>query len=135
MHVQPNMFDGKTKSQELEAINESGCIRSLTIDLEALDKYKVFVPNIFSPNNDGINDLVTVFTGSDISMVRSLRIFSRWGGLMFENFDFLPNDLSLGWDGFVNGEKAAEGEYVWFAEIELDDGSFRMFKGDVALIR
>lgn len=54
---------------------------------------------------------------------------------MYENYNFLPNDLSLGWDGMVNGRKAAEGDYVWYAEIEVEDGTIRMFKGDIVLIR
>ena len=128
----PVFFD---QTVYLEGINNNGCIRSLEINLEALDKFKVYVPNIFSPNNDGINDLVTVFSGSNISLVHSFKLFSRWGGLMYENYNFLPNDLSIGWDGMVNGRKAAEGDYVWYAEIEVEEGTTRMFKGDVVLIR
>lgn len=123
------------QSVGLEAINSAGCIRQLEIELEALDKYKVFVPNIFSPNNDGINDGVTIFSGSDINIIRSFRIFSRWGGLVYENYNFSPNDLDLGWNGFVDGQKAAEGDYVWYAEVEIETGESRMFKGDIALVR
>lgn len=119
----------------VEVVSESGCIRSLPIIFEAVDKYKVFVPNAFSPDGDGINDAVTIMSGAEIELVKSFRVFSRWGELMFENFNFVPNDFSNGWDGTIANKPANVGEYVWYAKIEMSNGEERTYKGDFALLR
>ena len=100
-----------------------------------VDRYKVYVPNIFSPNGDGVNDIVTVFSGSEVAIIKDFKIFSRWGELMFEQKEFSPNDYTYGWDGYINGQRANVGEYVWYAEVELSDGEIRMLKGDLALVQ
>lgn len=120
---------------EIEAINNLGCVRTIETTLIAVDRYKVYVPNIFTPNGDGVNDIVTVFSGSEVAIIKDFKIFSRWGELMFEQKEFSPNDYNFGWDGYVNGQKANVGEYVWYAEVELSDGEIRMLKGDLALVQ
>ena len=63
-----------------------------------------YMPTIFSPNGDGINDFVFVQTNSRITEVTSFRIFDRWGNMVFEDHLFTPNDSSHGWDGVFKGK-------------------------------
>ncbi len=96
----------------------------------------IFVPNAFSPNDDGLNDVLTVFADENlVKQVVSFQVFSRWGEAVFAGFGLRPNDVTLGWDGSFRGKKVDLGVYVWFAEVELATGERRLLKGDVVLIR
>ncbi|MEO0877085.1 MAG: gliding motility-associated C-terminal domain-containing protein, partial [Bacteroidota bacterium] len=96
---------------------------------------QLHVPNVFSPNGDGSNDSFTIFSGNDVVNIRTLRVFSRGGQLVFENENLFPGDLSMGWDGSFNGELLNPGVFVFFAEVEFFDGKVELFQGDVTLIR
>jgi gliding motility-associated-like protein len=96
---------------------------------------RVFIPNAFSPNADGNNDMLTVFSDNAVRQVKTFRIFSRYGSLVFEDEDFLPNDPNRGWDGTFRGGEMPPGVYVYVAEIEFVDGRTELFKGDVTLVR
>ncbi len=96
---------------------------------------EVYIPNVFSPNSDGINDRFFLQDGGDVTTVLQMRIFDRWGGMVFEQTNFLPNQAALGWDGRFRGKPALEGVYTWFAELVFKDGKHELFSGTVTLIR
>ena len=109
-----------------------------TIDSVAViieNRRRVFIPSAFSPNNDGINDFLAIFTGAEVVQVKAFEVFSRWGDQIFSQKNFEPNDPSLGWDGTFRGEFLKPEIYAWFAEIEYLDGSVDIFEGDVTLVR
>ena len=91
----------------------------------------VFVPNAFSPNGDGIND-VLIPTSSKHSEMQSFQIFDRWGGLLFST-----SDWGTGWDGqAASGEYVMPGVYTYaLAVICPIDGSLLTITGDVTVIR
>jgi gliding motility-associated-like protein len=96
----------------------------------------VIIPNAFSPNGDGVNDWFYPRADPCVRMVRVWRIVSRWGEIIFEKSNFLPNDPTLGWDGSrPNGEPFPSDVLVWYAELEYFDGKKELKKGDVALLR
>ena len=95
----------------------------------------LFVPNIFSPNADGTNDRFTIYGGEDVVNIKSLRVFSRGGQLIYERENLMPGDLSMGWDGTMNGDTMNPGVFVYFTEVEFFDGQVELFKGDVVLMR
>lgn len=95
-----------------------------------------FIPNIFSPNGDGINDYF--FISSDpngIASIPVMRVFDRWGGLVFEGLERLPNRPEDGWDGKVNGESINPGVFAWVAEVVFADGRETTLYGDLTLMR
>ncbi|MCB0562603.1 MAG: gliding motility-associated C-terminal domain-containing protein, partial [Phaeodactylibacter sp.] len=96
---------------------------------------KVFIPNAFSPNDDGINDYFAVYAGANVKMVRSFKVFDRWGGAVFAVENFEPNDLQYRWDGSYRGEKVNPGVYIYFAEIELADGRIETKSGEVMVLK
>ncbi|MEL7427369.1 MAG: gliding motility-associated C-terminal domain-containing protein, partial [Bacteroidota bacterium] len=98
---------------------------TLTID----PKIAVFIPNVFSPNNDGTNDRFVVFPATGIASVASVQVFDRWGGLVYDSKD------NLGWDGRIVGDEAAPGVYVYQVELLLFDGTTILESGDITLIR
>ncbi len=105
---------------------------SITVGYE--DCRQVYFPNAFSPNDDGINDVFLPFDGGDVSVVHSFKIFDRWGGLVFQFYNFKPNDFAAGWDGIFKGKKANPGVYAWFAEVEFRDGKRELKKGELTLL-
>lgn len=99
-----------------------------------IDKQRsVYIPNAFSPNADGHNDRFTVFSGSDVEMVNTFRVFDRYGALVYEMNEFKSNDTELGWDGTLDGQNLNSGVYVWMAEITFIDGWKQMYRGDVTI--
>jgi gliding motility-associated-like protein len=120
----------------LTLTDDSGCVVSSEITIFVDIKTRFYIPNIFSPNGDGVNDNFMVFGNEkQIQEVRSFRVFSRWGDLLYEVQNVAPNDLSKGWNGETNGEELNAGVYMYKASIIFADGSTREVLGDVTLIR
>ena len=120
----------------IEITDENGCKATASTAVTVLRRLDVYVPNAFSPNGDGINDVLVIFAkANQISQARSFKIFTRWGELVFEAADFPPNDFTHGWDGMHRGRKLDAGVYAWFAEVELVNGEREVLKGDVVLVR
>ena len=96
---------------------------------------RVFIPNSFSPNGDGFNDQFMIFAGSDVRIIRSFKVFNRWGAALYTANDFSPNDTQFGWDGEFQGQIVNSGVYIYFAEIEFVDGRTEIFRGDLTITR
>ncbi len=121
---------------KVEVITDAGCRDNATLRLLVDRRVDVYIPNIFSPNDDGENDMFTVFADQKgVKKINSLQVFSRWGELLWERLSFLPNDVSLGWDGSFKGSPMNPAVFVYLAEIEFIDGRKELFKGDVTLER
>jgi gliding motility-associated-like protein len=104
---------------------------ALTVDVDA----DIYIPNVFSPNDDGINDHVTVFTDDRVKRVVYLEIFDRWGNQVFVGEDFEPNDPLKGWDGSFRGKKMNPAVFAYIARVELINGDQVNRKGDITLLR
>ena len=115
------------------SIDNCTTIDSLTISV--IPRRRVFVPNAFSPDLDGINDILNIFGGKEVEMITEFAVYSRWGELVYQNKNFSPNDNSIGWNGEFRGEKMGIGTYVWVAQVTFLDGEFGEYKGDVLLVR
>ena len=68
---------------------------------------ELFIPEIFSPNADGVNDKFEIKKVSAYPN-NTLSIFNRWGTMVFLKENFLPNDTQNGWDGTAKGKARAE---------------------------
>ncbi len=112
----------------------TGCTAEDEIAVTVLKTRKLFVPNAFSPNGDGINDKLNLFGGPEITKVLRFEIYSRDGALVYQknNFD-LGN--GIGWDGEYQGQKLSTDVFIYFAEVEYVDNAVELFKGDFTLIR
>lgn len=113
----------------------SGCFQKDSLLIFVEKPREVHAPNAFSPNLDGSNDNFTIFTGIGVDEILQMKVFSRWGNLVFENNNFQPNNPSLGWDGTLNGKTLNPNVYVWKAQIRFRDGEVRWYQGDVTLMR
>ena len=95
---------------------------------------KIFFANIFSPNEDGINDIFYPQSNDCQSIVLNFSIYDRWGNHIFEQKDFQLNDPLFGWKGDYKGKKAQEAIYTYFLELKLPNGKIVVKKGDVLLV-
>ena len=126
----------ETTIYQVEVINTNGCKDQTNIRLFVNRDAKVFIPNAFSPNNDGANDSFTAYSDPEmVVQIKNMRIFDRWGNALFERSDFAANDPSLGWDGRFKGSLMNDGVFAYWIEVELIDGTTTTFKGDVAIVK
>lgn len=113
----------------------NNCVSTDTILVKPIcTNESYFIPNTFSPNNDGVND-VFYPRGVGLYNIQSMRIFNRWGQLIFERKDFPANSTSNGWDGTTNGRPAPADVYVYIIEVVCNNAQVIALHGDVTLIR
>ncbi len=129
--VQPTTSGGYL----VRVVDNNGCAAQDQLILFLNKQRNIFVPNAFSPNGDGANDIFLVFGGPDVVKIRSFLVFNRWGESVFEVYGPPPNDPDYGWDGTYRGELYNGAVFTWFAEVEFVDGAVELFKGDVTLLR
>ncbi|MFN2439392.1 MAG: PKD domain-containing protein, partial [Chitinophagaceae bacterium] len=119
----------------IAVVDSNGCKNTSFVDvIVTCEGADIFLPNTFSPNGDGSNDIFYA-RGKGLDRVKSLRIFNRWGEIVFEKRDFAVNDPSVGWDGKYKGNKALPDVYVYQVEIFCENGEIIRFSGNVALIQ
>jgi gliding motility-associated-like protein len=120
---------------EISITDVLGCSASAAASLEA-PICPVFVPNVFSPNDDGLNDKFVLFTNPnyDVSILKC-DIFDRWGELVWRSENFTLHTFRDWWDGTFRGQPATQGVYVYVAEVAYSNGFVEILAGDVALVR
>jgi len=125
----PLAFPSFTTTYILSVTNSFNCAASdeVVITIGEIDA-EIFVPNIFSPNNDGVNDVLYVF-GPNIKAM-TFFIYNRWGNKVFET-----QKQNIGWNGFHNGLEAQIGVYVYYLEAELINEKKIIKKGNISLVR
>ena len=97
-------------------------------------KENVFIPNTFSPNGDGRNE-VFYPKGTGLFRIKSMRVFNRWGEIVFEKKEFAANDPSVGWNGTFKGKAASPDVYIYTMEILCENNTIIPVKGNVTLLR
>jgi gliding motility-associated-like protein len=126
-----------SQTVRLTAFNAAGCRGEdhFEITLRSTAFPKVYIPTSFSPNFDGINDLFTIYGSEEVRRVRSLSIYDRWGNHVFYREDLPINEPGAGWDGMYGGRLMDPAVFVYTAEIEFVDGTTRLYKGELKLVR
>lgn len=108
--------------------NGDGCLDSISNPIKVEADESIFVPNVFTPNNDSVNDRF-VISHMGINNF-TLNIYNRWGTHIFET-----NDPDITWDGKFLGEFCVEGVYVYLITYKNSKGLTRTLHGTVTLIR
>ncbi len=132
---QPSVTPDNTTRYTVDFSDSNNCRNSGTILVKTLCKNaNLFVPNTFSPNGDGSND-VFYPRGTGIDKARFFRIFNRWGEVVFERYDMPINSSMHGWDGTWKGKKANADVYIYQVEVYCQSGELISSTGNVTLIR
>jgi gliding motility-associated-like protein len=119
----------------LEITDSFGCKVSDKMQVIIDNEVKYFVPNVFSPNNDGDNDYLSIYLSDGILKVFDFRVMDRWGNLVLFRPEVLNENDILIWDGFSNGKFVEQGVYVYVAKLLLIDGTETLISGNITVIR
>jgi PKD repeat protein len=121
---------------EAIATNVYGCAATDTLCIKVFcQSTQVFIPNAFIPQSGAGSNEVLMVRGKGIKLVKSFRIFNRWGQVVFERANFTPNDKQYGWDGTIKGKLADPDVFVYTCEVVCENDVPFVYKGNVALLR
>lgn len=115
---------------ELRVANAVGCADSSSTEVCVEDAFVLWVPNAFTPNNDGFNDRFGSVTTVSSTDLFELLVFDRWGQKVFEG-----KSLEETWDGTISGTDAADGIYAWILSLRDRTGLVQSARGHVLLLR
>lgn len=130
-HPQKTYNDNGKFPVMLVVRNEYGCVDTVFKVVIVDEDFTVYIPNTFTPNDDGVND---VFNVKGVGLKKEgyvMEIFDRWGALVYST-----KDIDLGWDGMVKGKKAQDGVYIYNVKVIGGNGvGKKEFKGHVTLMK
>jgi gliding motility-associated-like protein len=117
---------------EVIAEGAEGCRDTSRVEIHTRPYRKdVIIPNAFTPNGDGVNDVfIPVLAVDDAYQLTDFRVFNRWGQLLFSTAH-----VNVGWDGTFKGQLQSQDVYYYTVKIVFIDGSTKFFKGDMTLLR
>ncbi len=119
--------DSSLISAKLIVIDSNNCKSEISKSI--IYKVPYYIPNAFTPNNDGVNDVFRIY-GLYKYKSFSLNVYNRWGELLFNT-----NDSKIGWNGLFMGELVPTGNYLYTIEFENLEGSKTIENGTILLIR
>ncbi len=122
-----------TTNYKVIVTNEAGCTNESDVWIEVVDfcaGSKVEIPNVFSPNFDGLNDHFRIKYDRDLVQLKSMKIFNRYGELIFDTLD-----TETGWDGTFNTVPVNTGVYVYYIDVVCFNGGAKLLKGNITLMR
>lgn len=114
--------------------DQDGCMAFDTVSIKVNNTRPVYFPNVFAPDKPYPNDHFTGFSGPAAEQITLLRIYDRWGALIFERQSFDLNEPNLGWDGRYRGEKMT-GVFAWYALVRFVDQVELQYEGSVTVVR
>ncbi|MEM9261276.1 MAG: gliding motility-associated C-terminal domain-containing protein, partial [Bacteroidota bacterium] len=126
----------ETTTYVVTAIDADGCEAIATAEV-IVDKFaRVYVPNVFSPNKDGTNDLFEIYTDQSVVSISDFAIYERWGAEVYRFPGPVgPNETGWGWDGRdKNGKLYMQHVYVYSVLVTFQNGQELAIKGDVLLL-
>lgn len=125
-----------TSTYRFTVTSVTGCVINDDVIIYVIEKGKFYIPNIFSPNGDNVNEEIRFYPTPGIEKVLDWTIFDRWGNAVFGKRDFIPDDPSVFWDGTAQGsEKLNPGVFPYILEVELLNGNREVHHGTITLVR
>ncbi len=113
-----------------------GCQVEEEVFVQVIEKGKIFVPNVFSPNGDGQNDRVQIYSGPGVEEFIFFGIYDRWGNQVYGAEKFALADLPLiGWDGTLEGDMLTPAVFTYIVQYRLLNGKIEIKTGDILLVR
>lgn len=119
----------------VEVTNDAGCVSSdsLRVYLEEVISY--YVPNVFSPDFDGVNDYFFLASSDESGSLYDMVVFDRWGNQIFNEVDISSNSPTSGWNGSFRGQKLNPGVFIYMIDVKADESILKRLTGNVTLIR
>ncbi len=129
----PSVSPAFTTRYYLFAEDDRGCTAAAEITVIVRQTFAYFAPNVFSPNDDGVNDYFSIYGGDEIQYVEDFKIFNRWGTLLF-SLDQLTPGAEI-WNGNYVGQALPNGVYVYQGEVVGQNGKRQPIRGEFMLLR
>ena len=122
-----------TYSVKITDANNCSNSDSITISSNCLND--IWIPNAFSPNNDGVNDVFMVRGNPQNTTIEKMLVYNRWGNKVFEANNILPNDKTTGWNGTYKGADVQFEVYGYYVVAKFKNGEKQILKGNVTLVK
>ena len=106
-----------------------------TVSIRVSKERPIYIPNVFAPNAEAPNNRFGVYSGVPIQNINWLVIHDRWGSLIYEAQNLLPDSAEKAWNGTINGKIAPPGVYAYAFEFLFPDGTTEIKSGMVTLVR
>lgn len=133
--LDPTVTPMSGETYTITVVDENGCQDEATIQFRVVYDGGIFVPNAFSPNADGVNDLFELYARPNlVNSIQSMSIFDRWGSQVYQVNNVEADDRDYGWNGMYRGRQSASGVYVYFIQVELVNGDIVELEGDITLV-
>ena len=133
--AEPDAAPKDNITYSVTATNQGNCTATDKVNVNIIcNDANVYLPNTFSPNKDGINDVFYV-RGTGLFNISSFKVFNRWGQVVFQKNGGNANNPLDGWDGNLNGVPLQPDVYVYLIEVVCSNNSTFPFKGNISLIR
>ncbi len=134
----PNPFASPAEDTEyqIDIVNNNDCIRTdkIWVRTKLVKGYEA--PNVFNPGSTTGNGKFTMYPRkSSLKSIKQLRIFDRWGNMVFETSDIPPGEPSYGWDGSFHTRQLQPDVYIWVAELLYKDETIENIRGDVTILK
>ncbi len=127
----PTVMPTATTEYMLTYTNGDNCSATDRIIVRVSQTPQIYVPTAFSPNGDNHNDRFRVYGSQSIASVTDLRVFDRWGELVWEQ----DSEEDGGWDGTFRGEPMGNGVFAYVGSVLLNNGVRVAIKGSVAIVK
>lgn len=112
-----------------------GCTALASTRVTVLKADEIYIPNVFSPNEDGKEDFWTFSAAASIVALNSVQVFDRWGDEVYQLASPVSVQEWKGWDGRFRGKDVTPGVFVYHLEVQLANGETVLKKGDVTVVR
>ncbi|MBC7885802.1 MAG: gliding motility-associated C-terminal domain-containing protein, partial [Saprospiraceae bacterium] len=125
----PEVFPKTTTTYTITLVDMNGCVMEDMVTIRVVKDYKIFVPNIFTPDGSGSNDFFNIWANKSVKFIELLEVYDRWGNLVYQGKDIrLPeggeliiNDHQNGWNGEFKNLKMNPGVFAWRAKVIFID--------------
>lgn len=112
-----------------------GCSTENCLEIRSEKIKQVYIPNVFSPNDDGVNDFFNVSPNGEVTSIPLVQIYNRWGEKMFEAMDLPIDGTGPNWDGTFKGKSLNPGVYAYVVNVVYKDGTTEIIPGDLTIIK
>jgi gliding motility-associated-like protein len=119
--------------------DSAGCIAFDEVNVQVIKKRNIYIPNAFSPgigkDKEGINDFFTLFGDEAALSIIELRVYNRWGNLVYDGKNLPLSAPERGWDGTWKGTPLAPDVFAFVAVVRFIDGEDVIYKGDITIVK
>lgn len=132
----PVIYPVRDTLYHLQILTKEGCLAEQSIQVRTIQiDYPVYIPNVFSPSANFPNNEIRMFADYRIKTIKDLKIFDRWGELVFERQNLAIDATDAAWDGMIGSKPATAGVYVMLVCYKLPDNSEKTTVANFVLLR